>query len=173
MRRALPLLMLMLLLPLLPISTAWAQEGPSATISCTLSGHLLAVEVSISIPEGIRLLTNITISIYRGPERYLLTWENSTQYWFSLPAWALVQQNVTALTNTTTSWLLTLDFSRASVGEWSAALVAHDVLGREITAFAKFTYLGFWASADLVKACLLYTSPSPRDGLLSRMPSSA
>src|SRR5664279_5382345 len=24
-----------------------------------------------------------------------------------------------------------------------------------------------------VKACLLYTSPSPRDGLLSRMPSSA
>ena len=30
------------------------------------------------------------------------------------------------------------------------------------------------AAADLFgKACLLYTSPSPRDGLLSRMPSSA
>ena len=27
--------------------------------------------------------------------------------------------------------------------------------------------------ADEVEACLLYTSPSPRDGLLSRMPSSA
>ena len=26
---------------------------------------------------------------------------------------------------------------------------------------------------NLYKACLLYTSPSPRDGLLSRMPSSA
>ena len=26
---------------------------------------------------------------------------------------------------------------------------------------------------DLVDICLLYTSPSPRDGLLSRMPSSA
>ena len=26
---------------------------------------------------------------------------------------------------------------------------------------------------DLLEACLLYTSPSPRDGLLSRMPSSA
>ena len=26
---------------------------------------------------------------------------------------------------------------------------------------------------DRAKACLLYTSPSPRDGLLSRMPSSA
>ena len=29
------------------------------------------------------------------------------------------------------------------------------------------------AIISLVKACLLYTSPSPRDGLLSRMPSSA
>ena len=29
------------------------------------------------------------------------------------------------------------------------------------------------APADLYTACLLYTSPSPRDGLLSRMPSSA
>ena len=27
--------------------------------------------------------------------------------------------------------------------------------------------------ADCVHVCLLYTSPSPRDGLLSRMPSSA
>ena len=26
---------------------------------------------------------------------------------------------------------------------------------------------------ELTNACLLYTSPSPRDGLLSRMPSSA
>ena len=26
---------------------------------------------------------------------------------------------------------------------------------------------------DIVHSCLLYTSPSPRDGLLSRMPSSA
>ena len=26
---------------------------------------------------------------------------------------------------------------------------------------------------NLIKICLLYTSPSPRDGLLSRMPSSA
>ena len=26
---------------------------------------------------------------------------------------------------------------------------------------------------NVVDACLLYTSPSPRDGLLSRMPSSA
>ena len=32
---------------------------------------------------------------------------------------------------------------------------------------------GFVENADKIKACLLYTSPSPRDGLLSRMPSSA
>ena len=31
---------------------------------------------------------------------------------------------------------------------------------------------GGWRGA-LESACLLYTSPSPRDGLLSRMPSSA
>ena len=29
------------------------------------------------------------------------------------------------------------------------------------------------AAFDITDACLLYTSPSPRDGLLSRMPSSA
>ena len=29
------------------------------------------------------------------------------------------------------------------------------------------------AKRGLAKGCLLYTSPSPRDGLLSRMPSSA
>ena len=30
-----------------------------------------------------------------------------------------------------------------------------------------------WANQVLCVTCLLYTSPSPRDGLLSRMPSSA
>ena len=29
------------------------------------------------------------------------------------------------------------------------------------------------SEVDLIIGCLLYTSPSPRDGLLSRMPSSA
>ena len=31
----------------------------------------------------------------------------------------------------------------------------------------------WWFLFDCLKICLLYTSPSPRDGLLSRMPSSA
>ena len=30
-----------------------------------------------------------------------------------------------------------------------------------------------WYNSEEYKPCLLYTSPSPRDGLLSRMPSSA
>ena len=36
---------------------------------------------------------------------------------------------------------------------------------------SKFNYL--WLRDNCPTACLLYTSPSPRDGLLSRMPSSA
>ena len=36
-----------------------------------------------------------------------------------------------------------------------------------------FPYLEAYLSNVQVKSCLLYTSPSPRDGLLSRMPSSA
>ena len=39
-------------------------------------------------------------------------------------------------------------------------------------AFEEEVMLSGFAQAQ-VKPCLLYTSPSPRDGLLSRMPSSA
>ena len=34
-------------------------------------------------------------------------------------------------------------------------------------------YLGHVQNSEWFNTCLLYTSPSPRDGLLSRMPSSA
>ena len=37
----------------------------------------------------------------------------------------------------------------------------------------KFVFLNSDAYPDQTCICLLYTSPSPRDGLLSRMPSSA
>ena len=39
------------------------------------------------------------------------------------------------------------------------------------TLYGKIT--DYYNSTDHTKTCLLYTSPSPRDGLLSRMPSSA
>ena len=64
-----------------------------------------------------------------------------------------------------------------------------EAFGRLSERFARFlgtarflvymtVFIAFWiiwnfvAPADL-RFCLLYTSPSPRDGLLSRMPSSA
>ena len=34
-------------------------------------------------------------------------------------------------------------------------------------------YLSIESKNEVTNVCLLYTSPSPRDGLLSRMPSSA
>ena len=48
----------------------------------------------------------------------------------------------------------------------------HTALGAELPDFMQGKESAEQALAD-VEACLLYTSPSPRDGLLSRMPSSA
>ena len=42
-----------------------------------------------------------------------------------------------------------------------------------LTTLADYFVICTATSNTQVKACLLYTSPSPRDGLLSRMPSSA
>ena len=59
------------------------------------------------------------------------------------------------------------------------ALIAHAHQGRTLVFFPEGTFTrrsglsGFYLGAFKVAACLLYTSPSPRDGLLSRMPSSA
>ena len=45
--------------------------------------------------------------------------------------------------------------------------------GSNVYAVESYTYSGTANTADFTRVCLLYTSPSPRDGLLSRMPSSA
>ena len=42
-----------------------------------------------------------------------------------------------------------------------------------IAYYTGFIYCSFGRPYGCVVTCLLYTSPSPRDGLLSRMPSSA
>ena len=51
------------------------------------------------------------------------------------------------------------------------------ILGTIQSSYTKFPYLRkVWANnteEERLLGCLLYTSPSPRDGLLSRMPSSA
>ena len=49
----------------------------------------------------------------------------------------------------------------------------HSDLGRWLAAGVVLLVLIALTVAIATKACLLYTSPSPRDGLLSRMPSSA
>ena len=53
---------------------------------------------------------------------------------------------------------------RLIMGEQTADI---EVGGKQVLNFCANNYLG------LADSCLLYTSPSPRDGLLSRMPSSA
>ena len=47
------------------------------------------------------------------------------------------------------------------------------VTADEAVAIAEAAYSQSQAKLNEVRNCLLYTSPSPRDGLLSRMPSSA
>ena len=47
------------------------------------------------------------------------------------------------------------------------------ILSTEIEAFRKSGFRNTTSYKDLSKDCLLYTSPSPRDATLSRMPSSA
>ena len=49
-----------------------------------------------------------------------------------------------------------------------------DLTPKDWDPLKQFREMNFGALSDSdPKACLLYTSPSPRDGLLSRMPSSA
>ena len=55
---------------------------------------------------------------------------------------------------------------------------ARDILGGDLSAHATLValigfHIDFATSEPDIIRCLLYTSPSPRDGLLSRMPSSA
>ena len=60
----------------------------------------------------------------------------------------------------------------------SASAMASNAQGTETSQTGQFIEEDLWViahpevSADTLN-CLLYTSPSPRDGLLSRMPSSA
>ena len=59
-----------------------------------------------------------------------------------------------------------------NIGGTLAHLAAIKELG-DVTLFDIAEGIPQGKSLDLAQSCLLYTSPSPRDGLLSRMPSSA
>ena len=54
-------------------------------------------------------------------------------------------------------------------GNMTGGVLTTDVGGTPVTFTTSYTY----ELADRIDTCLLYTSPSPRDATLSRMPSSA
>ena len=58
-------------------------------------------------------------------------------------------------------------FIRAIDGSYS------NIVGFSLYDVAAMLDAAGWRGAEQLSSCLLYTSPSPRDGLLSRMPSSA
>ena len=66
---------------------------------------------------------------------------------------------------------------RASIASWEVDVVGDDA----VTMLSEFECricpvchrTTFWIDVERFKACLLYTSPSPRDKRQSRMPSSA
>ena len=53
------------------------------------------------------------------------------------------------------------------------SLIALFVLSMVTLVYVNSSSIFYTAQTDLVKSCLLYTSPSPRDQRGSRMPSSA
>ena len=67
-------------------------------------------------------------------------------------------------------------FTPSDPAALTASLRPGDVLlvegNNKISGVIKYLTQSTWSHAALY-VCLLYTSPSPRDGLLSRMPSSA
>ena len=81
--------------------------------------------------------------------------------------------NVTGVVTATTGIITTVDANTVDVG---ANLYA---VAGVVTTLTSTDFVGTagtittFTSTDQTGTCLLYTSPSPRDGLLSRMPSSA
>src|SRR5664279_2882190 len=84
-----------------------------------------------------------------------------------------------------TAWIAGLSFLSANLGSlelmgWAAAAYQYGILAAHwywIGAIPAMLFLGIvmmpFYYISKTHSCLLYTSPSPRDGLLSRMPSSA
>ena len=96
----------------------------------------------------------------------------------SIPAPYAHQKTTTDFIVDTKCCLITSD---PGTGKTRAVLDAHAILGGKTLVLAPLSILEAAWGEDISKfqpqikygVCLLYTSPSPRDGLLSRMPSSA
>ena len=57
--------------------------------------------------------------------------------------------------------------------EFASELKADDILQKRLYSLSNVDVILNAQTTEVIGNCLLYTSPSPRDGLLSRMPSSA
>ena len=62
---------------------------------------------------------------------------------------------------------------RAGQQEVDGTIMLYGAVGGHMCSFAQLTDYSRGLEVGRRKACLLYTSPSPRDATLSRMPSSA
>ena len=67
----------------------------------------------------------------------------------------------------------TVDTAEHSIGDLGVRVPALEQLKLSGSNVATVRDLGLLRNVQVLWLCLLYTSPSPRDGLLSRMPSSA
>ena len=86
------------------------------------------------------------------------TWDQIRESLGQKFKWARVRRPMSSAIATLIDW----DFEPMSLTQWIGPTGATWVVD-----------YAFPSCIGLVKDCLLYTSPSPRDGLLSRMPSSA
>ena len=68
---------------------------------------------------------------------------------------------------------VTYPYTEEVIATVPAGTAKHAKQAFEIAANYKPSLTRYERQQILFRACLLYTSPSPRDGLLSRMPSSA
>ena len=159
--------------PYITIVTASASSG--GLIRRTTAADTFVVQVSPGCPIGHQVPFTVTIDqggYLRTDEFTLIVGQPDVLFsdngeagmgnWTSAGGWGL---------STLSSHSPTHSFTESPTGNYGNNVTAYMTLTNPINlSNASSLWLEFWAKWDI---CLLYTSPSPRDGLLSRMPSSA
>ena len=114
-----------------------------------------AEEITITY-DGLGAPQNIDIRSFVGPERFLLSHDDTT----------IVRDNLGRVSS-----IVERDLTDNTVSETRTRVYGDNglPLSDEVVFDNQSSFLVFQNTT----ICLLYTSPSPRDGLLSRMPSSA
>ena len=107
---------------------------------------------------------------------YLFDYQIGYMYWrYFMWNFSGRQDDIQGKMNMNGNWISGINF----IDEWHLGVTQKNLPTDVLENKARNTYfmlpllLGLLGLYFLYKTCLLYTSPSPRDGLLSRMPSSA